>query len=644
MLGIKRLYTFILQTFLPLFLLTFGICLFIVLMQFLWKYIDDLVGKGIEISLLLEMFFYAGIVLVPMALPLSILLASLMTFGNLGESFELTAIKASGVSLLRTMRPVMLTIVIVATGAYFFQNNVMPFAKVKMHTLLLSMKHKSPELDIPEGSFYKEIPGYNLYVKKKDLRTGLLYDMMIYDFSKGFENATVIVADSGRLKMSADKKNLILTLYRGDSFENLREQQPAGKNKSIAYRRENFDRKEVLIEFDSNFNMMDESMMQGQFIGKNKTELRQFIDSASVVSDSINAAYAQNLKENVYRKMYRPLPQRGSSRSPSPGDGHEKVAGTVRITNFDACYASMTAQKQQETAFAARSRVDNISGEYQFRAMQQEEQANNIRRHEIELNQKYTLSFACLVFLFIGAPLGAIIRKGGLGMPVVVSVFFFIFYYIIDTFGAKMAREGIWPVWEGIWLSSSVLFPLGIFLTYKAVNDSIIFNPDAYLNAFRKMLGKRDTRDYAVKEVIMQYPDYPACLDALSALNGKCDAFVEHHQKMSGCIDFRKMDFTRQELKDIIALQESLIDDLRNSDSHLVIVKLMDYPVVPVVRSEFPNRKIFRRLCAVVFPLGLAFYFIALCKRKKRVQDVMLIKNVNEELIQCICSIQSKKQ
>ncbi|MDR1119755.1 MAG: LptF/LptG family permease, partial [Dysgonamonadaceae bacterium] len=461
MLGTKRLYTFILQIFLPLFLMTFGICLFIVLMQFLWRYIDDFVGKGIEISLLLEMFSYAGITLIPMALPLAILLASLMTFGNLGETFELTAIKASGISLLRTMRPVIWFISFIAIGAYFFQDHVMPIAKVKMLTLLASVKQKSPELDIPEGSFYKDIPGYNLYVKKKDLKSGMLHDMMIYDFSKGFENAMVIVADSGRLKMSTDRKFLILKLYHGDSFENLREQQPVKNNKNIAYRRESFDVKEVFIEFDSNFNLMDESLMQGKFIGKNKTELRAFIDSVSVVSDSISVTHARNLKEYSYKHLH-------------PKTSGIQTSNATYVANFDDYYASLDLQQQQRIVSSARSQADHIHGEYQFQAVTQQDRINEIRRHKMELNLKYTLSFACLIFLFIGAPLGAIIRKGGLGMPVVISVFLFIFYYIADTFGVKMAKQGIWPVWAGMWLSSIVLFPLGVFLTYKAVNDSII--------------------------------------------------------------------------------------------------------------------------------------------------------------------------
>ena len=224
MLRIKRLYTFMLQTFLPLFFMTFGICLFIVLMQFLWKYIDDMVGKGIDIAVLAEMFMYAALSLVPMALPLAVLLASLMTFGNLGERLELLAMKSAGISLIHIMRPLIITLVLVSIGTFFYQNNAMPVVQVKLYTLLYSMRQKSPELEIPEGFFYKDIPGLNVYVQRKDTKTGLLSDLMIYDYSEGFNNARVIVADSGRLKTSADKLFLVLSLYNGESFENLRNQ------------------------------------------------------------------------------------------------------------------------------------------------------------------------------------------------------------------------------------------------------------------------------------------------------------------------------------------------------------------------------------------------------------------------------------
>ncbi len=595
-------------------------------MQFLWKYIDEMVGKGLEVSLLIEMFFYAALSLVPMALPLSILLASLMTFGNLGESFELTAIKASGVSLLRTMKPIIIAIALIAVGAYFFQNNVLPVSQVKLWTLMSSMRQKSPELDIPEGSFYKEIPGYNLYVKKKDKVTGVMHDLMIYDFSKGFENATVIVSDSGKLKMSADKRNLVLTLYHGESFENFKEQESNRKDKNIAYRRETFDLKEVLIEFDSNFNMMDESVMQSQYIGKNRKELKQYIDSMTTLTDSINRNYAINFREHSYMQHSKNITRH------SKQDISEHK--TYKSNGFENYLDSLQLPNQISIVTDARNKVEIIKNDYSYRAFLQNEQLINIRKHQMELNRKYTLSFACLIFLFIGAPLGAIIRKGGLGMPVVISVFLFIFYYIIDTFGVKMARQGIWYVWQGMWLSSMILFPLGVFLTYKAINDSIIFNPDTYINTFRRIFGKRDTRDYALKEIIMEYPDYPKCLNELEDLDNLCLEYLQQNQKMPNYIDFWKIDFNQPELKELVKFQEHLIEELRNSDKNIIVGKLMDYPIITITHSEFLNNKTIKKACAIFFPLGLCFYVIGMHKRNKRMEDMHITRKVNEGLRQ----------
>ena len=282
---IKRLHLFILQSFLPLFTMTFFIVLFIVLMQFLWKYIDDLVGKGLEISVIAELFFYAAVSMVPMSLPLAILLASLMTFGNLGEKFELTAMKASGISLIRVMAPLIVFISATAVGAFFFQNNVLPHAQVKMWTLLFSIKQKSPELEIPEGVFYTEITGYNLLVQKKNHDTGMLYDVMIYDVSKGGDNATIMLADSALLAFTKEMSHLYLHLYNGEQFENLQDQRGARHN--VPFRRETFFDKEILIPFDANFNRLDDQTMRKQYVGKNIKELQHTIDSINHRVDSV---------------------------------------------------------------------------------------------------------------------------------------------------------------------------------------------------------------------------------------------------------------------------------------------------------------------------------------------------------------------
>lgn len=494
-----------LQTFLPLFIMTFLICLFIVLMQFLWKYIDEMVGKGLTISVLGELFFYAALTFVPMALPLAILLASLMTFGNLGEHFELTAMKASGISLMRTMRPLIVTIILVAIGAFFFQNNILPIAQTKMWTLFFSVKQKSPELEIPEGVFYDQIPGFNLFVEKKDRENGTMHSMMIYDVSKGFENVRVILADSGHMSITEDKTNLFLRLWDGEQFENLRES-AGGKSKAgIPYRRETFDVKEILVPFDANFNRMDEAGMRNQYVGKDMARLRQSIDSINHRVDSIGNNYADMILNNSSRldidiprnrasgKKYGNDPV-DSKHSQSPSEAAKNINLDSLLTGNGVAGVNNSIL-QQALAKAKRNYQD-----YEFKSLSMEDDRKNIRRHQIELMKKFTLSFACIIFFFIGAPLGAIIRKGGLGTPIVISVILFIIYYIIDNTGFKLARDGRWEVWQGVWLSSAVLLPLGVFFTYKAVNDSAVFNADAYVVFFRRLTG-RMKRELAVKEV-----------------------------------------------------------------------------------------------------------------------------------------------
>ena len=445
MLKIKRLYLFMLQSFLPLFLMTFFICLFIVLMQFLWRYIDDLVGKGLEMSVIGELFFYAALTMVPMALPLAVLLASLMTFGNLGEQFELTAMKASGVSLIKSMRPLIVLMVFVAIGAFFFQNNVLPIAQTKMWTLLYSMRQKSPELDIPEGVFYDQIPGFNLFVKEKDQETGVLRELLIYNVNRGSDNATIIYADSGKMSMTDDKSHLFLKLWNGEQFENLREQTGISTS-NVPYRRESFDDKEVLIKFDANFNRMDESGMRNQYVGKNIDELQATIDSVNIRVDSIGDVYGKAIKEMPYFGIQYYTSEYTDSGRVTMKQPEIALAAPV---NVDSIFRGSNPSLTKSYLNQALTKARRIHQDYEFKSLAMNDDRRTIRRHSIELVKKFTLSVACLVFFFIGAPLGAIIRKGGLGMPLVISVFLFIIYYIIDNSGYKMAREGHIEVWEG---------------------------------------------------------------------------------------------------------------------------------------------------------------------------------------------------
>ena len=623
MFRIKRLYLFILKTFLPLFFMTFAICLFIVLMQFLWRHIKDLVGKGIEIELLAELFFYAALSMVPLALPLAILLASLMTFGNLGERLELLSIKASGVSLIKMMRPLIITIVIISVAAFFFQNDVLPKTQVKMYSLLYSMKQKSPEVDIPEGVFYDQIKGYNLYVKQKDRETGILRDIIIYDISDGFENAMIILADSGRLKFTDDKKYLFLTLYGGESFENLKDQR--GATGSVPYRREVFSFKDILIPFDAGFNRMDESSMADQHIGKNITKLKSSIDSMTLKVDSIGMDIGNDLKRSGYYNLTnRP------SLSIAPPQHNP-----IRDFDIDEVYASAPIQQRENWLNRALTRARNVKQEYEFKSYNADAQKGMIRRHEIEMHKKFTLSFACLIFFFIGAPLGAIIRKGGLGTPIVISVFLFIFYYIIDNSGYKMARDGVWPVWEGIWLSSAVLLPLGIFFTYKAMNDSSLFNKDAYMNFFKKVFKRHLTRKLELKEIVMDDISDSEMLQRVAELDKTCKAMQESCGKgIQNFISYWRKGVDMALLDRLRNETEGFVEYATNTRSKLVILKLMDYPILRKSFFYSPcrgNSKI-GTVAALILPLSIPIYLVGLFEQKDLKRELGVIRKTNTEI------------
>ena len=629
MLKIKRLYTFMLQSFLPLFLMTFFICLFIVLMQFLWRYIDDLVGKGLEVSVIAELFFYAALTMVPMALPLAVLLASLMTFGNLGERFELTAMKASGVSLLKAMRPLMVLMTFVAIGAFFFQNNVLPIAQTKMWTLLYSMRQKSPELEIPEGVFYDQIPGYNLFVQSKDRNTGVLNNVMIYDMSAGFDNARIILADSGKMSMTSDKTHLFLRLYDGEQFENLKEQGGTVKG-NVPYRREMFDSKEILISFDANFNRMDEDGMRNQYVGKNIEELQATIDSVNHRIDSIGTTYGEAIKQIPYLGIpYYERQYAGGGVIEVP----QKPITLEKPLDIDSLYRGKNAASQKGLIAQAITKAKRNRQDYEFRSYQMRDDRKTIRRHGIELHKKFTLSFACIIFFFIGAPLGAIIRKGGLGMPLVISVFLFIFYYIIDNSGYKMAREGRLEVWEGMWLSSAVLLPLGIFFTYKAVNDSAVFNRDAYANFFRRIFGYNEIRNVQLKEVIMDEVVVADALVMLQSLADACSRFTARYARTMSYVKYWMQGIDRDEISGFVDRLEGTVEYMSNSRDKIVINKLMDYPVIRRMWFHQPSYGKWMSYAAmIVFPVGLPVYLIGLHCHKKLLKEVAAVANVTREI------------
>jgi lipopolysaccharide export system permease protein len=629
---IKTLYRFMLSSFVPLFVMTFFICLFIVLMQFLWRYIDDLVGKGLGVDVIAELFFYAALSLVPMALPLAILLASLMTFGNLGERFELTAMKASGVSLVKAMKPLTALLILIAIGAFFFQNNVLPVAQTKMYTLLFSVKQKSPELEIPEGVFYDQIPGYNLFVQSKNRENGTLYDLMIYDMSKGFDNAGIILADSGTLAMTEDKTHLVLNLYNGESFDNLKEAATASAN--VPYRRESFLDKRIYLSFDANFNRMEEDGMRNQYVGKNITELSHTIDSVNQRVDSVGRSYARLVADRQYVNV-------GNYKIVLDTAGNKRrVMNSVKMSvplNVDSVFRGKSSADKLANLDKALSQLRRQKQDYEFKGLTLADDRKSIIRHGIEMHKKFTLSIACLVFFFIGAPLGAIIRKGGLGMPLVISVLLFIVYYIIDNTGNKMARDARIEVWEGMWMSTAILLPLGIFVTYKAVNDSAVFNKDAYLNWFRKLTGGHQVRQVVMKEVIIEDIVTSDAIARLNNLSASGQEFLHSFPSKTGFKDYWLKGCPVEKLHALSQMEEQTVEYLSNSRDKLVINKLMDLPILRSLWLYRPAPKKWMGVAAMVLlPVGFAIYLIGRKSISSLRKEIETIIKVDTELIKLI--------
>ena len=622
MLRIKKLDIFVLKSFLLLFAGTFFICLFIFMMQFLWRYVDELVGKGLEIKVLAQFFFLSALTLIPLSLPLAILLAALMTFGNFGERYELLSMKAAGIPLLRIMQPVILFCVLLGLTSFFFQNVVGPKAQKELWTLIVSMKQKSPEVDIPEGVFYSDIDGYNIYVKQKDRETGILKDVLIYNFSDGFENAHIIWAAEGKLELTADKQHLYLHLYNGEQFENLKSQ--AGLSRNVPYRRETFREKHTLIQFDTQFNMVDGNFLNRRSDIKNMNEITHAIDSLTAYADSLGRSMHSDIMQSTYKAPIL-------SKSDSVKIQEEKLS----VINIDSVFNTLTSAEKLKTLSTCENRLSSLSSDCSMKSYLTKETDANIRGHRSDWHKKITLSLACIIFFFIGAPLGAIIRKGGLGMPVVLSVLIFILYYIIDSGATRVAKSGEMNIILGTWMSTLVLAPLGGFLTYKSNKDSVVFNIDVYIAFFRKLLGIRQSRHIFKKEVIIHTPDYADVVNRLEAISGQCQDYANKH-KLLGPPNYFQI-FTNNEhddaIREISLQMENLIEELSNSKDNILLNMLNKYPYLSVKahKSLFDNRWL-NLIFGIIVPAGLLVWLNIWRYRVRLDKDLKVILKTNEEL------------
>ena len=625
MFRIKKLDIFIFKQFALLFIGTFFICQFVLMMQFLWRYVDELIGKGLTIDVMAQFFWYMGLMLMPQAFPLAILLSSLITFGNLGESSELTAIKAAGISLMQAFRSLIVFSVMMVFVSFYFQNVVAPHANQSFYLLLMSMKQKSPELEIPEGRFYDGIPGSNIYVQKKDLKTGMLYGIMIYRMTGSYEDAAIILADSGMMQSTAEKKHLLLSLYSGEWFENMRSQD-LGNSAAVPYRRETFSTKRILLDFDGEFNLADVNDIASDARAKSLGKILHDLDSIKEFNDSVgHAFYAEALRYNLR------LPKLAKEDSVKV----IKEAASEKM-DYDTLFQKLSNNDKRAVVSSALNSMQVSQTDLEMKAEYAKALHRRTRTHQIQAIKKFTLSLTCVIFFFIGAPLGAIIRKGGLGVPVIVSVLVFIIYYILDSTGEKMGRDDQWTVWYGMMISTVILTPLAVFFTYKANNDSVVFNIDLYKSLALKALGIRSKRHITRKEVIIEDPKYLADAQKLEEINSDIYQYSKEH-KLLHWPNPIKVFFSEGNdihIEEINEQLEATIEDLSYSTDKTILAELNNYPVVaPNAHTRPFRRKWLNIVTGLILPVGAFFYFRMLRFRLRLYKDLRTIRHTSDRII-----------
>lgn len=647
---LKIVDRYILKGYLPMLLMSFLLCWLIVVMQFLWRYVDELVGKGLDVFIIAQILFYAAMSFLPMALPLGILLGSLMFFGNMGERLELLAMKASGMSLYRMMLPLFFAVSLLAVGLFAFQNDFMITSQVRMWTLLYSARFSNPELEIPERVFYNGIDGYSIFIKGRDRQhAGRMLDLMIYDHSQGSDKARIIRADSGRIVMDSGKTYITWRLYNGQSFENLEE--PEYMEATPTPRAiESFSFKEIVIPFDANFRKQGEEELSKLFIGKNLNQLQAAIDSTGLVLDSIRTFTEEALTNKDFSQRY-------SHSMPSLSDTSTWAKQQLealnideplqRKVNIDSLIYLPTLGDTLRMLTRSISDLRMVESEADGRLYSDRDVFNTFRTNGQEWHRKFTLPAACLVFFFIGAPLGAIIRKGGIGMPVVASVLFFIIYYIIDTFGFNMTKNESVSVAFGMWLSALVLFPIGAFLTYKASLDSTSLNVETYVNLWKRLTGT-----YVPVRVVEPIegecePNYQTVLSEARVLLAESEDLLAS-KLMNSSIVHVLVNGQKYSHAPVSVYQhvEALADKLRRVNHPLILTKTNDLPLLPKRLAPFglPSTRGRGILLLTLLPISLPLLLLLRIHRERLHSGLRAMNTALSELIPLLeRSIESKE-
>lgn len=476
----KTIHKLVLKAYLGPLVMTFFIVTFVLMMNFVWRFIDDLTGKGLSIDVIIELLFYATINMIPLGLPLALLLAGIMTMGNMGENFELQAMKSAGMSLMRIMQPLIVVTLLVSVGSFFLVNNLVPYAYKRSMMILSDIKRQKQVLEFKDGLFFNGIDeNMSIRVEHQDPETGLLHDVLIYDSRSQGGNMTTTMAETGYIRLSDDKKFLLVTLYNGDNYQLTRNTRWYTKN---ALRHDKFDVQDMTIRMEGfDFQQSDNTMINNSQ-SKNIVELQAAIDSLNkVVSEAVARTYDPLLKDNIFTNDIQVLQLPDSLRIDKSEFKDADILDSI---------AKLPLRRRNEIWNSAKIMAQNSRNSLNFDEGNAKEGLNQLYRSKNDWHKKLSLPISVIIFFMIGAPLGAIIRKGGMGTPIVISVVFFVIYYVISTSGEKMAKEGTWDSFTGMWISSFILTPIAIYLMIKATNDSSLLDTDWYDAQFKKIKKK----------------------------------------------------------------------------------------------------------------------------------------------------------
>ena len=630
----KILHRYMLKQFIGPFIGAFFIVVVTLLMQFLWKYIDDLVGKGLPISAIGELLFYTSVSVSNMAFPLAVLLASIFTLGNMGENYELIALKSAGISLQRILFPLIVMTFFISIGAFFFLNNVAPVAYLKMRTLVYDIQQTRPELYIQEGIFYNGIDGYSIRIGRRDYKTNMLYDLRIYDHTDKVGNNYVTLADSGTMAQTKDKKFLEVVLYNGHSYQDMIDnKRPVRQSKNYPFRHDFFEKQLFRITLPNyDLERSDVEIFKSGAQMLNLPQLTMMIDSFSKMISTQEDQLRMMIQPAYYNPELKNLPVDTMLR--------KKIPDNFWV-NFNQLPKSKRQVAVQEAVNNVRSQKDQVAGlTYEL-----ESKNKQIWRYEIEWHYKFTISISCFIFFFIGAPLGAIIRKGGLGTPLIIAVLFFVLYYVISEIGKKSAREGAMTAFEGIWMSTFIIFTVGVFLTWMATRDSSIFNQELYVNYIKKGLNfifiihrtSRPEIDYRASSTDLAPENMIVKLEELSRL---CTLYLEEDSRK--VLRFSKIWFDQEDrtLVELGNKYDHICELLKQSDVDMISESVEEYPRAALQNCKIKMISRWQVVAvAIIFPVWFYLFLKVWIQKYSLRNELRNITGANRNLINELNSI-----